>query len=122
MLEEFFELPLGSLGLEFETRNVPRGRRDDPHSALAAIPRLVAHGIKERGEGILLYLLGSWKPFGKAALAVTLLKFGPNGPTKRFDSIDCNHAYMVTRILKMSNEKYKYPPTFLYHAFELWRH
>ena len=65
LLEELFELPLGGLRLEFEARNVFRGRRNEPHSALATIPRLVAHGIEEGGEGILLNLLGSWKPLGE---------------------------------------------------------
>jgi hypothetical protein len=100
-LQELFELPL-AIG-PLQARDMGRSRRNDTHVPQAAVPRLVAHGIEKRGERILLNLLGSW-------------------PTKRFDSIDCNHAYMVTRILKMSNEKYKYPPTFLYHAFELWRH
>jgi hypothetical protein len=103
LLEEFFELPLGSLGLEFETRNVPRGRRNDPHSALAAIPRLVAHGIEKRGEGILLYLLGSRKPFGELTFAIALLEFRPNRTTERSDSVNDNHTYMVTRMGKMSN-------------------
>lgn len=119
-LQELFELPL-AIG-PLQARDMGRSRRNDTHVPQAAVPRLVAHGIEKRGERILLNLLGSWKPFGKAALAVTLLKFGPNGPTKRFDSIDCNHAYMVTRILKMSNRIYKYSPTFLYRAFELWPH
>ena len=65
ILEELLELPLGSLGLEFEAHDILRGRRNEPHSALATIPRLGAHGIEEGGEGILLNLLGSWKPLGE---------------------------------------------------------
>ena len=89
-MQELFELPLAALLLQ--ARDMGRSRRNDPHVPQAAIPRLVAHGIEKRGERILLHLLGSGKPFGEAALAVTLLKFGPNGPTKRSDSINCNHT------------------------------
>jgi len=87
-LEELFELPLGGLGLEFEARNVLRGRRNEPHNALATIPRLVTHGIEEGGEGILLNLRGSWKPLGETTIAMTLLKFRLNRTTERMNCVD----------------------------------
>ena len=100
-MQELFELPLAALLLQ--ARDMGRSRRNDTHVPQAAVPRLVAHGIEERGEGILLNLLGSWKPFGELTFTVTMLKFRPNGATKRFDSIDCNHVLMVTHTRKMSN-------------------
>ena len=103
VLEELFELPLGSLGLEFEAHDMSRGRRNEPHRALATIPRLVAHGIEERGEGILRNLLGSWKPLGETTSAVSLLKFRLNGLTECSDSVNYNHASIVTHTHILSN-------------------
>lgn len=75
-LKELFELPLALVLLQ--PRNMGRSRRDDPHVPQAVVPRLVTHGIEERGEGILLNLLGSGKPLGKTTIAMTPLKLCPN--------------------------------------------
>lgn len=88
LLKELFELPLGGLGLEFEARDVLRRSRNDPHRALATVPRLVAHGIEEGGEGVLLNLLGSGKPLGETTSAVTLLQFRLNGLAERSKSVN----------------------------------
>ena len=96
---------------DFQPHNVLRRSRNEAHCSPSIQPSL-GRGIVEPYQGILLNLLGSWKPFGELTFTVTMLKFRPNGATKRFDSIDCNHVLMVTHTRQMSNGKYKYPPTF----------
>ena len=54
--------------------------------------------IPELHEGILLYLLGSRKPFGELTFAIALLEFRPNRTTERSDSVNDNHTPMLTHI------------------------
>jgi len=101
-LEELFVLPFAII-MVLQTRNMLRVGRNEPHKTLATIPRLVAHGIEERGERVILHLFGGREPFDETPVLITLLKFRPNRTTERSDSVNDNHTPIITHIRILSN-------------------
>lgn len=100
VLKELLILPLAALMLQ--PRNVLGVYGNDRDKALATVPRLITHGIEERGERILLHLLRSGERFCKPTLAVTLLKLR----LKRLTELrNCIHALNVAHVRQLSNIK-----------------
>lgn len=109
-VEELLKVVLGAPTLAactlFQSREVSLRARNEPDPPRNRNPIMARRGVVERDKRILPH----------SSLGFRL---GSNFVGKY---VNCNHASMVTRIGKLSNGKYKYPPTFLYQRFGVSQH